>query len=184
MTAGASGQGGREGSFGLDRREDRDLPFPFFDMLDWFFSPAKPPRRKSWMADRLFALAGCIAGSGRTALRSDWSAILAESPPYDAICKAGGMVIAALRLRASDVAQVCWSPVDRVLESRVLSNIVVAGPTVAVAWTFFRHWGEVGVLVNAEAIAVIGAAIRGLVTLGRWWRDVAPPERKTQSRRS
>ena len=184
MTIGASGQGVREGSVGLGRREQPALPFPFFDIPDWFFSPAKPLRRRSWTARRLLALAGYIAGSRRADLRADWLAALAELPPYDAIRTAAGMVVAALRLRASDVAQACWWPADRVLESRALSNIVVVGPTAAVMWAFFRHYGVVEALSNSEAIAVIGAAIRGLVMLGRRWRDVTPAERTRQNRRS
>lgn len=184
MTAGASDLKVREGSVGVGRREEAALPFPFFDILDWFFSSTKPPRRKSWTARRLCSLAGRIAGSGRAALRADWSAVLAELPPYDARCKAAGMVIAAFRLRVSDAVEACWWPADRILESRLWSNIVVAGPTAAVTWAFFRQGGGFGVLSHAEAVGVIGAAFRGLVTLGRWWRDVAPPEPKTQSRRS
>ena len=184
MTADVPRHGGSENSADPHRRDEVALPFPFFDILDWFFSPAKPLRRTSWTARRLFGVAAFIAGSGRTALRSDWSAVLAELPRHEAIRKTTGMVIAALRLRASDVAEACWWPADRVLASRTMSNIVVAVPTAAVAWATFRHLGSVGVLNNTEAIAVIGAMFRGLVKLGRWWRDVAPPERETQHRRS
>jgi hypothetical protein len=178
MTAGVLGQGVQESSPGLSRRQEVALPFPFFDILEWFFSPAKSTRRKPWPARRLFALAARIAGPSRADLRSDWSAVLAGSSPFDAIRQAAGMVIAALRLRASDVVEACWWPADRILASRTWSNLAVAAPTAAAAWTFFRHGGEYGVLTNAEAIAVIGAAFRGLVKLGRWWRDVAPPERE------
>lgn len=125
-----------------------------------------------------------MAGSSRTALRSDWSAVLAESPPNEAIRKTAGMVVAALRLRVSDVAEACWWPADRVLASRSLSNIVVFGPAVAVTWVLFRHSGGIWVLGNTESIAVVAAALRGLIVLGRWWRDVAPPERQTPDRRS
>lgn len=177
MIAGALGQESREGPGSLaPAGKEAALPFPFFDILDWLFSPAKPPRRKQWTAHRLLALAGCIAGSGRTALRADWSAVLATAP-HDAIRKTAGMVVAALRLRMSGVAEACWWPADRVLASRTLSNIVVAGPTAAVTWVFFRYGGGINVLSNIEPIAVIGAACRGVVLLGRWWRDVVPPER-------
>ncbi|MEY9862854.1 hypothetical protein ABH935_008502 [Catenulispora sp. GAS73] len=176
MSAAASGQRVRP-------KEEVLLPFPFFDIPGWFFSSAKRPRRRPWTARRLFALAGRIAGARRASLRSDWSAVLAELPPHEAVRASAGMVVAALRLRAADVAQRCWRPADRVLASRTLSNMVVAAPTAAVMWILFRHSGEIGVLVNAEAIAVVGATFRGLIVLGRWWRDVAPPEREAQRRR-
>ncbi|GAA1982119.1 hypothetical protein GCM10009838_49460 [Catenulispora subtropica] len=158
------------------------LPFPFFDILDWFFTPAKPPRRRAWAGRRLCGLAGGIAGSSRAALRSDWSAVLAESPTDETVRTAMGMVVAALRLRASDIAKACWRPADHVLASRTLSNIVVAIPTVAVMVMLFRYQGCVGVLTNIESIAVVGAAFRGLIVLGRWWRAVAPPEREAPCR--
>ncbi|MFL6111301.1 MAG: hypothetical protein ACJ786_08105 [Catenulispora sp.] len=183
MIAGLLGQEGHEGYAGPAGKEAA-LPFPFFDILDWFFSPAKPARRRSWVARRLFALAGGIAGSGRAALRADWSAVLARSTPRAAIGRTAGMVVAALRLRVSDLAAACWRPADRVLASRTWSNIVVAVPTAAVTWVFFRHGGEVEVLRNTESIAVIGAAGRGLIKLGRWWRNVAPPARKNPDRPS
>jgi hypothetical protein len=182
VTAGALDHRVGDGRARLDRQVEAALPFPFFDILDWFFSTAKRPARKPWTARRLFALAGCIAGARRAALRRDWSAVLAESAPHDAVRTAGGMVVAALRLRASDAARTCWRPVDRVLASRVWSNLVVAVPTAAAAGAFFHHGGYYDVLVNTEAIAVIGAAFRGLVTVGRWWRDVYPPERETRNR--
>lgn len=163
-------------------KEEAALPFPFFDIPGWFFASAKRPRRRPWAVRRLFALAGFIAGARRAMLRCDWSAVLAELPPHEAVRASAGMVVAALRLRAADVAERCWWPADRVLASRTLSNIAVAVPTAAATWILFRHGGEIGVLVNAEAIAVVGAAFRGLIKLGRWWRDVAPPKREAQRR--
>ncbi|NUR29718.1 MAG: hypothetical protein HOV83_28365 [Catenulispora sp.] len=134
------------------------LPFPFYDILDWFFTPGKQPRPRPWTARRrLSALAGRVAGSG--------------------------IVAAVLHLRLSDLTEACWWPADRVLGSRTLSNLVVIGPTAAAMGMFFHQGGGFCVLDNAEAVAVIGAAFRGLITLGRWWRDVAPPERNTRSRR-
>jgi hypothetical protein len=183
VIAGVLGQESHERFQGPAGKEAA-LPFPFFDILDWFFSPAKPARTRSWTTRRLFALAGGIAGSGRAALRADWSAVLAQSPPRDAVGRTAGMVVAALRLRVSDLAEACWWPADRLLASRTWSNIVVAGPTAAVTWVLFRHGGDVNVLNNTESVAVIGAAFRGLIKLGRWWRDVTPPTRRTPSRRS
>ena len=182
MTAGALGHELGESPARPDRRDETALPFPFFDILDWFFSPAKRLARRPWPARRLFALAAGIAGSRRAALRSDWSAVLAESSRQTAVRAAGGMVVAALRLRAHDAARAGWRLLDRILASRTWSNLAVAAPTTAAAWVFFRHGGGYDVLVNTEAIAVIGAAFRKLVTLGRWWRDVAPPKRRTAER--
>jgi hypothetical protein len=41
-----------------------------------------------------------------------------------------------------------------------------------------RHLGTLGVLTSAESIAAIGGALCGLIRIGRWWRDVKPPDPK------
>ena len=43
-----------------------------------------------------------------------------------------------------------------------------------------RHLGTLGVLTSAEGISAIGGGLYGLVRVGRWWRDVRPPEPKAR----
>jgi hypothetical protein len=53
-------------------------------------------------------------------------------------------------------------------------------PTTAAAVIIFLHDGTAGMLGSAESIAAIGGALYGLVRVGRWWRDVKPPEPKAR----
>jgi hypothetical protein len=88
------------------------------------------------------------------------------------------MVHTALCLRVDHAAKTCWRPVDRVLESRRWSNLLVAVPSLAASWILFRTGGVSNLLGHAEAVAAVGGGLRQLVLLGRWWREVAPPKRK------
>jgi hypothetical protein len=42
------------------------------------------------------------------------------------------------------------------------------------------HEGTLGVLTSAESISAIGGGLYRLVRVGRWWRDVKPPEPKAR----
>ena len=48
------------------------------------------------------------------------------------------------------------------------------------ALCILRHLGTLGLFTSAEGISAIGAALHGLVRVGRWWRDVKPPEPKAR----
>ena len=73
-----------------------------------------------------------------------------------------------------------WALADAALKSRLFSNLVVLVPTWTAAYFVLRHEGTLGVLTSAESISAIGAALYGLVRVGRWWRDVKPPEPKAR----
>lgn len=143
----------------------------------------KITRDRRLVANRLAGLAGHIAGSGRTELRADWQAVLAEAPDATAVRAARGMVYSAVRLRLEDIAEQCWRPADAVLRSRTLSGSFVALPTASATWVLFLHGGGVDTLGHAEAITAIGIASRALITGGRKWRGLAPPEHKAPYRR-
>lgn len=85
------------------------------------------------------------------------------------------------RVKAGDRA---WTPIDAILKSRKLSNLLVLGPTAMVALYILRHLGTLGVLTSAESISAVGGGLYGLVRVGRWWRDVKPPEPKARRPKS
>ncbi|MFD0633666.1 hypothetical protein ACFQ9X_20985 [Catenulispora yoronensis] len=134
----------------------------------------------------LFRLAGCILCGvpGSDDLKGDWRAVLSGSQCSDIVANAGGMVRAALWRRWDHAVQTCWSPVDRVLRSRILSNLLVVVPSAAAAWVLFHNGGGANLLGHAEAVAAVGGVLRELVVLGRWWRNVEPPERRAREARN
>ncbi len=130
-------------------------------------------------------LAALLAGRKRPALRAEWRAHLAgesghEPVTWQKVREAFGFVASAVRCRCSDAAEAAWAPVDAVLKSRTLSNFFVLAPTWAAAYLVLRHEGTLGVVKAAESIGMIGGTLYGLVRVGRWWRDVKPPEPKAR----
>jgi len=130
---------------------------------------------------RLTDLAAVLAGRRCLALRAEWRAHLAGESGHDPVTwrkvrEALGFVASAIQVRLADVAEAAWTPVDVILKSRTLSNMLVFGPTASAAVFILRHLGTLGVLTSAESISAIGASFYGLVRVGRWWRDVKPPE--------
>ena len=66
------------------------------------------------------------------------------------------------------------------LRSRTLSNLFVPIPTAEATLYILRHLGTLGVLTSAESVSAVGGCLYGLVRIGRWWRDVKPPEPKAR----
>ncbi len=133
----------------------------------------------------LVDLAVLLAGSKRPALRDEWRAHLAGESGHDPVSwrkvkEALGFVASAIRCRWSDAVNAAWTPVDAVLKSRTLSNLFVLGLTGAAAHLVLRHEGTLGVVKAAESISSIGGILYGLIRVGRWWRDVKPPEPKAR----
>jgi hypothetical protein len=134
----------------------------------------------------LLDLAALLAGRNRPALTKEWHTHLAGESGHDPITRrkvkeALGFVASAIRCRCSDAADAAWTPVDAILISRKLSNLLVLGPTTMAAVFILRHAGTLGVVTSAESISAIGVALYGLVRVGRWWRNVKPPEPKARS---
>ncbi len=151
----------------------------------------KKKRRKSGhrlagaSAWKLTDLAAIFAGRKRPALREEWRAHLTrgenrELSPWRKVGAALGFVVAALRYRLQDAAELAWIPADAVLRSRPLSNLVVLVPTAAAAAVLLRHNGVDGLLGSAESITAIGGLLYGLIRAGRWWRGVKPQEPKAR----
>jgi hypothetical protein len=97
----------------------------------------------------------------------------------DLIWKKADAVLAAVRRRLRGVAGLAWKPVDAALASRALSGLVVLLATLGVSALFIREGGLYGLADHLEAVAVAWGAAMGLVHVGRQWSDVKPPERKT-----
>lgn len=150
-------------------------------MLAWRLS-----RLGGSTASGLTGLAVILAGRKRLALRDEWRAHLAgengqEPPTWRNVRIASGFVASAIQCRLADAAEAAWTPADAILKSRKLSNLFVLVPTWAMAYLVFRHEGTLGVVKAAESISAIGGTLYGLVRVGRWWRDVKPPEPKARS---
>jgi hypothetical protein len=133
----------------------------------------------------LTGIATAFAGRRRLILRQEWAAHLARESGHDPansrkVREALGFVVSAIRCRCSDVAEAAWTPVDAALKSRALSNLFVLVPTAVAAQIVLRHEGTLGMVKAAESISAIGGALYALVRLGRWWRDVKPPEPKAR----
>jgi hypothetical protein len=45
------------------------------------------------------------------------------------------------------------------------------------------QYGTIGVITSAESVLAIGGGLYGLIRIGRWWRDVKPPEPKARRAR-
>ena len=137
------------------------------------------------LAALLTGFAVFLAGRKRMALHEEWRAHLAGESGHDRIGwrrtrDALGFIAAAIRCRLGDGADVAWRPVDAILTSRKLSNLLVFGPTAVAAVFILRDDGIVETLRSAGGIAAIGGMLYGLVRVGRWYRDVKPPEPKTR----
>jgi hypothetical protein len=119
----------------------------------------------------------------RPGLLDEWRSHLAGRPGHkltnwEKTRDAAGFILSALKMRLRDLADLAWVPADRVLSSRTLSNLVVLVPTVAEAATILIHAGAMGIMESMEDLAATIGMMYGLIRLGRWWRDVKPPDPK------
>jgi len=92
--------------------------------------------------------------------------------------EAAGFILAAVRYRLQDAADFAWRPVDAVLASREVSNLVVLIATLGMAVVFLRNGGLYNLAVNFQNVGALWIAAFGLIHAGRRCRDVKPPERK------
>ncbi|MDO0931310.1 hypothetical protein QQY66_06300 [Streptomyces sp. DG2A-72] len=141
-------------------------------------------------ARRAVSLATWIAGPQRSHLCEEWTAILAGDPDSDVFLSswqrlmlALGFLIAAIRMRASDLVRPLWRPVDWLLSQDSRTNGFIASIVGAQA-IYIVDDGGIPALVTEvwEPCGILGA---GLYVLARWLRRVrgielaavsAPPE--------
>lgn len=153
----------------------------------WTLAPVKRP----WYArlsERLANLAVFLAGRKRAVMGSEWCAHLSGEtgkglPAVRQVREAAGFLLAAIRYRLQDLADLLWRPVDTVLASRELSNLIVVLATLGVTVVFIRQGGLNGLADNLGSVAVVWGAALGLIHVGRRWRDLNPPERKLRRRK-
>jgi hypothetical protein len=164
--------------------------YDIFVTREWESSPRQPIRLRvtGRSAQGITHLAALVAGPRHPGLDEEWLTFLAgksghDAPSWRKVGLAVTFVGAAIRLRLRDLADATWIPVDAVLKSRKLSNLVVFGPTTAAAIFIFRQAGFAEVLRSAESISAIGGTLYGLVRTGRWWRGVKPPEPRARRAR-
>ena len=53
-------------------------------------------------------------------------------------------------------------------------------PTLMAALYILRHLGTLGAATSAGGVSAIGGVLYGLVRVGRWYRNVRPPEPKAR----
>ena len=134
--------------------------------------------------ERLADFAAFISGPERADdLRAEWRTHLAGEtgaglPEDRQVRVAIGLVVAAIRYRLQDLADLLGQMVDALLRSRQLSGLLVLAPTLGVSVLFIRQGGLYGLADHMEAVAVVWGAAVGLIHFGRTWRDVRMPERK------
>jgi hypothetical protein len=92
--------------------------------------------------------------------------------------EAAGFILAAIRFRLPDAANLVRWPVDAVLTSRGLSNMVVLLATLATVVIFTCQGGLYELADNWVNVSTVWVAVFGLIHYGKKWHDVKPPERK------
>ena len=136
----------------------------------------------------LTALAAQLAGRKRPSLLAEWQTHLTGESGDDPVTwrksrQALGFVAAAIHLRLQDAADLAWRPADAVLGSRTLSNLFVGGPVIVVLFAIVHHDGRFGLVSDIQDAGELGAILYGVIRVGRWWRQIKPPEPKPRRAR-
>jgi hypothetical protein len=133
-------------------------------------------RKRPWHArvspQKLTGLAVFIAGPKRPDVGCEWRSHLSGETGAGLsadrqVCEAAGFVLAAIHYRLQDAADLAWRPVDTVLDSRTLSNLVVLIVTLATVMIFIRQGRLYELADNLGSVAVVWAAAFGLIHYGR-----------------
>lgn len=150
-------------------------------------------RRRPWWwfavsPQKLTRLAILIAGRRGDDVCYEWRSHLASEtgagwPEGRQVREAAEFVLAAVRYRLYDLAELLWRPAEVLLASRVLSGLFVLLPTLCVSVLFFVAGGLLGLAEHLEDVAVVWGAAFGLIQAGRHWRDVKPPEHKPRRKK-
>jgi hypothetical protein len=141
----------------------------------WWWSAIQP--------QRLTGLAICLAGRKRVDVGCEWRTHLAGESGAGLsadrqLRDATGFVLAAIRYRLRDGADLAWRPVDAVLGSRALSGLFVLLASVGFSLWLMQKIGVYGLAQCLESVGVVFGAALGTIHVARWWRGVKPPEHK------
>jgi hypothetical protein len=145
---------------------------------------------------RLTGLAVLIAGRKRAGQGTEWRSHLSGEtgwglPRDQQVREAAGFVRAAVRYRlqdaadlVQDAADLAWRPVDAILGSRELSNLIVTLVTLIVAVISIHGAGLYGLVNNLANVAVVPAFALAMIHGGRRYRQVKPVKRKPRRKGS
>lgn len=131
----------------------------------------------------LTTFAALLAGRNHGSSRDEWLAHLGGEPGYQfgrwgQVRAALGFVLAAVRFRAEDAADLAWMPVDAVLRSRFLSGLFITGPVLAVVLVILHRDGRYGLVLDIQDPFCTGMCTWGTIFGLRKYRKVKPPDPK------
>ena len=129
----------------------------------------------------LTSVAVALAGQKRSMVGEEWRGhLLGEQvsglTQREQTRAARGFVLAAVRYRVRDAADLAWRPADAVLGSRTLSNLFVWGPVIVMLIAIVRRDGRFGLVTDDQDPVALGAFLYCAIRTGRWWRGVKPQE--------
>ena len=144
-------------------------------------------RRAAVTTKKLTSLAVLIAGQRGDVASAEWCSHLSGEtgtglPSRRQARESAGFVLAAVRYRLQDAADLAWRPVDTLLESRELSNLTVVLATLVIV-VFFLHRGGLNDLADhLEQVAVVPTFALAMIHCGRRYRQVKPRKREPRRR--
>lgn len=127
----------------------------------------RPHAREEWQANVAYSIAG--ADGSQSAPRIVRYAI--------------GLIVAAIKYRLHDAADLIWRPIDFILASRKLSNLTVSTPTLAAIVVVVNRDGIYGLVSDAENLLAIGGFFYAAIRAGRHRRGVKPAKHKPSGAR-
>ena len=125
-----------------------------------------------------------MAGRAHSHLPDAWAADLHGDPESkqtilesQQLRLAAGFVVAALRCRLDDAADLTWRPVDALVSSWRGSNLAVLLPITVSVGLIVPREGFYGLIANADNLGVIAAAPYAAIKGLRRYRQIDTPKR-------
>jgi hypothetical protein len=137
---------------------------------------------------RMTRIAVSIVGQKRREVGYEWQSHLFGEPGRglsrrDQVRAARGFVWSAVRFRLQDAADLAWRPVDAMLGSRTLSNLLVWGPVFVVLLAIVRHDGRYGLVADIQDPIALGLFLCAAIKVGRRYRGIELPKHKPRRAR-